>query len=409
MCDQRIVEQFNDVREEIKTDGYSMSIGELINLYEDEDLVLAPAFQRQFRWNKMKMSLFIESLLMGIPVPSIFVAQDLEGKWTVVDGVQRISTILFFAGKLKFESMVSVNNDESGDVESDYEEYQQTENLASNCEDGNQTFSLKDLEKLNLLNEKKWDDIPAELKRVFKRTKIDVRIILTEQNFNSMLELFYRLNTNSTALTAQEIRNSLIIMADKEFYENFNRTAQDEKFLKLLKLSKKKIQQDDHKELLIRFIVGQTLSQEELTSGERIPLFSKYIDEQLNNIFADFERKSQMYQVLNDIPKVVKLLEAVQDESGGQSPLSSYDSESKNFKGSLNFGLFEAITSGLAKNLEYWEKQQTEDLKAKIIEMNSSEKFYEDVKKRGTRAQSRFKSAIKFGENFFNENSINEL
>jgi hypothetical protein len=78
-----------------------MSVGELINVYRDGDLVVNPEFQRLFRWTPFQKSHLIESLLIGIPLPSIFVFELASGKWELIDGLQRVSTILEFAGVLR--------------------------------------------------------------------------------------------------------------------------------------------------------------------------------------------------------------------------------------------------------------------------------------------------------------------
>ncbi|PSU58635.1 hypothetical protein CTM75_16610 [Photobacterium phosphoreum] len=85
-----------------------MSFGELMNMFEDGELFITPEYQRVFRWSLFQQTRFIESVLLGIPIPPIFVAEDDEGKWEVVDGLQRISTIFSFFGIL--ESMPAKNN-----------------------------------------------------------------------------------------------------------------------------------------------------------------------------------------------------------------------------------------------------------------------------------------------------------
>ena len=69
-------------RRTIKTDGYSMSVGELTNLYSDGELDVHPEFQRIYRWTPTQKTRLIESLLLGIPIPSVFVAQREDGVWT---------------------------------------------------------------------------------------------------------------------------------------------------------------------------------------------------------------------------------------------------------------------------------------------------------------------------------------
>jgi hypothetical protein len=86
---------------EISTDAYAMSVGEMISLYKDDELDIHPEFQRFFRWTSGQKSRLIESLLLGIPLPSLFVSQRPDGTWDVIDGLQRLSTILQLTGDLK--------------------------------------------------------------------------------------------------------------------------------------------------------------------------------------------------------------------------------------------------------------------------------------------------------------------
>lgn len=67
-------EEIKARRAEIRSDGYPMSIGELINMYKDGGLNIHPEFQRFFRWTVEQKSKLIESILLGIPLPSIFVS-----------------------------------------------------------------------------------------------------------------------------------------------------------------------------------------------------------------------------------------------------------------------------------------------------------------------------------------------
>ena len=73
-------------RAEIRSDAYSMSVGELVSMYKENELHIRPQFQRLFRWSPFQKSRFIESILLGIPIPSIFVYQRPDGVWDVIDG-----------------------------------------------------------------------------------------------------------------------------------------------------------------------------------------------------------------------------------------------------------------------------------------------------------------------------------
>ncbi|HET7862983.1 MAG TPA: DUF262 domain-containing protein, partial [Burkholderiaceae bacterium] len=55
----------------VRTDAYQMSVGEIVSMYEDREIIIDPDFQRLFRWNVSQRSKLIESMLLGIPLPSI--------------------------------------------------------------------------------------------------------------------------------------------------------------------------------------------------------------------------------------------------------------------------------------------------------------------------------------------------
>ena len=88
-------------RKEIRSDGYEMSIGEISNLYRDGELKIDPEYQRLFRWDITRKTRFVESLLLGIPIPPIFVYQGKDNVWELIDGLQRLSTVFQLMGLLK--------------------------------------------------------------------------------------------------------------------------------------------------------------------------------------------------------------------------------------------------------------------------------------------------------------------
>ena len=90
-----------DAQRLVKTDAYQMSIGEVVNMYRDAELVINPDFQRLYRWEASQKSKLIESILLGIPLPPIFVFEREGAEWELIDGLQRLSTILEFMGKIR--------------------------------------------------------------------------------------------------------------------------------------------------------------------------------------------------------------------------------------------------------------------------------------------------------------------
>ncbi|QFR33718.1 DUF262 domain-containing protein [Ancylobacter sp. TS-1] len=185
-------------RKKVVTDGYDMSIGEIINLYKESELVIDPVFQRLFRWDDERKTRFIESLLLGIPIPSIFVYQTEFGVWELVDGLQRISTVLQLTGDLKGERA-----DQLGPL------------------------VLNGTRLLPSLNGKRWkssgpsidDGIGQAFQIELKRARVRVEILKSESDISAKFELFQRLNTGGAGLTEQEVRNSIAVSLNKNFYD----------------------------------------------------------------------------------------------------------------------------------------------------------------------------------------------
>jgi len=79
--------------------AYPMSIGEIVSMYDNGEIIIDPEFQRLFRWDISQKSKLVESLLLGIPVPSIFVFEEREWHVGTHRWLQRIATILEFMGE----------------------------------------------------------------------------------------------------------------------------------------------------------------------------------------------------------------------------------------------------------------------------------------------------------------------
>src|SRR5215813_13824694 len=85
------------------TQALDLSFNELLDMYEQHELNITPDYQRLFRWTEGQRSRFIESLLLEMPVPPIFVIEEEEGRYLLIDGLQRISSYLHLRGELEAE------------------------------------------------------------------------------------------------------------------------------------------------------------------------------------------------------------------------------------------------------------------------------------------------------------------
>jgi Protein of unknown function DUF262 len=85
-------------RKNIRHEALTFSLSELVNIHRDEEILIRPDFQRLFRWTRVQQTSFIESLLLEIPIPPLFFFEKNDGKWELLDGLQRLSTIIRFIG-----------------------------------------------------------------------------------------------------------------------------------------------------------------------------------------------------------------------------------------------------------------------------------------------------------------------
>ena len=95
---EALITQLDRQRRKVDFDTYDVIVQQLITMVESRAINVAPVYQRQFRWDNTRRSHLIESVLLGVPVPSLFMAANKDGTWELVDGVQRLSTIVQFAG-----------------------------------------------------------------------------------------------------------------------------------------------------------------------------------------------------------------------------------------------------------------------------------------------------------------------
>src|SRR5207253_1340166 len=97
-----ILAAVDEERKRAATKALDISLNELADMYQSDELDISPEFQRMFRWSKAKQSQLIESLVLEMPVPPIFVIESeaKDGKWELIDGLQRLSTYLHFRGVL---------------------------------------------------------------------------------------------------------------------------------------------------------------------------------------------------------------------------------------------------------------------------------------------------------------------
>ncbi|MGH8901266.1 MAG: DUF262 domain-containing protein [Egibacteraceae bacterium] len=157
--------------ETIRVNTRQFSLRNILDQIEDHDIELAPDFQRHRVWNHRQKSRLIESILLQIPLPAFYFAEDAEGMYRVVDGLQRLSTVNEFVRR-------------------------------------NQ-FALKDLEYLKDAEGKRHDELAAAWRRRISNAQIVVHVVDPTTPDGVKYDIFKRINTGGTPLNAQEIRHCM--------------------------------------------------------------------------------------------------------------------------------------------------------------------------------------------------------
>lgn len=363
-------QQIDDRRKEIHTDGYSMSIGEIQNLYLDEDLDIHPEFQRFFRWTLQQKSRWIESILLGIPLPSVFVAQQQDGTWDVVDGLQRLSTILEFMGLLRDEEKKLLP-----------------------------PLVLEGATYLKALDKKKWHDphdpensLTTEQQRYIKRSKIDVKIVLRQSHQSAQYELFQRLNSGGSGLTAQELRNCMLVSIDREVFNWLAKLTKNVAFQRCISLPEKLAKEAYDMELALRFILLRRIPLLDLPAYGT-PL-GEFLTEKMVEMAAgaSFDRRKEEAA----FNSTFDLLDAALESDS----FRKYEQGKSRFTGGFSVSAFEVIGLGIGWDAEAFAKSHSPEQVAAMVkdEVWSDTSFLTST---GLAAASRLPKTLERGRSIF--------
>jgi hypothetical protein len=311
-------QEIENARKEISPDGYEMSVGEVMSLYRDGELIIDPAYQRLFRWNISQKTRFIESLLLSIPIPPIFVFQNEGGTWELIDGLQRLSTIFQFTGLLKTAP---------GDLPAGVEEKQPVALLGT-------TF-------LPHLADKTWDgpassSIGKAAQLQIRRTRLRVEILKKESDPLAKYELFQRLNTGGTRLSEQEVRNCTAVMLDPTFHDWLISLSSYPVFKKSTSQTDQALKRQAGTELALRYLAFKYVP---YMKGLDV---HEYLDQALIELatWKGFDRRAAEL----DFKRTFDLLFGAL----GTNAFKRWDS--KKFTGKFLMSVFEIMPAGVSKN-----------------------------------------------------------
>ncbi len=218
-----IQSQLDANRRTVSFDSYDVTVRQLYDMISEDIIDVTPEYQRHFIWNQERQSQLIESILLGIPVPSLFMATNQDSTWEVIDGLQRLTTIVNFIG--------------NSDI---------IEKISKDCK----PLFLKGLEKLDTLNGLTFKDIPKPIQLMFMTRPIRITVLNDRSDFGLRFDLFERLNTGGVILHPQEIRNCVYLGPFNSFIRD---CSQFQPFKNSLKLGSNAEKNGNIEELVLKF------------------------------------------------------------------------------------------------------------------------------------------------------------
>ena len=288
----------NDDLYNINSWGADYSFRELISMYQDGDLV-KPELQRKYVWGKPEASRFVDSVLLGLPIPSIFLAKTTDNKMLIIDGYQRIMTI------------------------NDYVRGIWSEN--------NKVFKLSNIRgKINhRWIDKSFSELPDSEQRKIKTSTIHAIIFeqkTPNENDTSLFQIFERINTSGRSLLPQEIRNCVYQGKCNDLLFELNKRNS---WRRILGLDVEDSRMADL-ELILRYFAMRDLHIRNEGQLKQINL-AKY----LNQYMSDKTRTTEE-DILNMKQDFIQMIDKV-FELFGKTAFKNLKKESENFASRINY------------------------------------------------------------------------
>lgn len=268
--------QLDTQRRKVDFDSFDITVKELVSMSDTGLIDIAPEYQRQFRWPAENQSRFVESVFLGIPVPSLFMAANKDGSWELIDGVQRLSSLIHFVGTLE-----------------------QIEKFGLE-----EPLKLKGLGILTDFNNNTFHKLPTSIQIKFSLRPLKVTTLSDKSDLKVRFDLFERLNTGGIRLSDQEIRACVYRGNFNDFIKEL---AQNEDFNKVVNMKKTASTDGSKEELVLKFFAY--LHNTEQFDHSVIDFLNEYMGEAAKRF--DYRKNEQLFvdtfsQLAQELPNGIK-------------------------------------------------------------------------------------------------------
>lgn len=296
--------QLHEQRRKVDFDSYDITVDELVRRVAKRRIEIAPAYQRQFRWDEERQSRLVESLLLGIPVPPLFMATNVDPKrgttWEVVDGLQRLLSLVNFIGD---------------------NATREAARLAGTA------LKLTQLDKLSSLQGSIFGDLPADIQTGLEDRPIKVIVLNDKSDLQVRFDLFERLNTGGVRLTDHEVRECVFM---GEFIDLVSELSELPDFKRVVVLPRSSQQDGTAQDYVLRFFAFV----------ERYQSFDHSVKDFLNDYCGDAAKEPRLDERTDLFRRTFRLL------------AQTFPNGLKTRKGTTPINLFEGVAAGAALALK---------------------------------------------------------
>ncbi|MEW9181539.1 DUF262 domain-containing protein [Bacillus mycoides] len=328
----------------VRTQNIEYDLETLVKKIERKIIKLDPEYQRKHRWTEEMSSKLIESLILNIPVPTVYLSQDLDvdeeeddiSRYSVIDGQQRLTAIYNF---MKNE------------------------------------MALSGMDVLDELNGCYYRDLPPFLIRRLEERTIKCLRIDSTIDPQVKYDIFERLNSGAVRLEAQELRNAIY---RGPFNALIKELAKDQNFMKLNQINpkqvskSKKVQKMEDVELVLRFFALQNNCYKELKGG-----FKHFLSERMAKLNNTSE--IEIMEFKNKFHKIMALIIENFGEEAFAKYKVSFNDKSKVQMSKFNAAVYDALSIALADEINFEDPKLPVNFKENFLALFNDSGFFDSV------------------------------
>lgn len=300
------------------TKDYPLSI--IKEMFDDGDIIPQPDYQRDYIMDEKKASKLIESVLLQIPIPTVYLCEENDGTLSIIDGQQRLTSFVKF---LKNE------------------------------------FELKNLEEYTEFNGKKFADLDKSIQRTIKNTSIH-SIVIKKESQELKYEIFSRLNQGSTSLKPQELRNCIYRGSFNNMLEEI---ASNNKTLEFLVGTENK--RKNYQENILRYFALKNFQEYSSSISRTLNLF---MEKHQNDSKGEIEKYKKDFNSKIDIIKQVL----------GADAFFGYDRAKGKMMNKFSGSTYDSIIIGFSMFNNHDIMANADTIRNRIKEMKMKDSEYQD-------------------------------